>query len=198
MSIVPGGRTDGHAFDLDGTYSRTDGVRRPIGTLIGRSQGDTRHGRPFCERHDSRLCHQTGRIDRCRRYFNPPRHHAPTGAGLESLYSDKLRRRHIQGMAVVRITVDASGRVIKTSVARESPAGVGLVSAAESVAREYRFNNALHRPVITTLPVKFALQHPASGAVETSTAPAALKSGNRADMVQPAATRTGSRTTANP
>jgi bla regulator protein blaR1 len=90
-------------------------------------------------------------------------HQAPTIAELKELYPHELRRRRIAGMVLVRITVDASGRVVKTSIVKETPAGVGLGEAAERVARAYSFDNSLHRPVMTTMPVKFALQHSSAG-----------------------------------
>ncbi len=88
---------------------------------------------------------------------------APTIEQLKSFYPQRLRRQHIEGMVLVRITIDASGRVVKIRIIKESPAGVGLGRAAENVARAYSFNNSLHRPVMTTMPIKFALQHPPSG-----------------------------------
>jgi TonB family protein len=78
-----------------------------------------------------------------------------------------LRRRNIQGLVIVRITVDAGGHVVDTRIVAETPAGVGLGAAAQRVARSYQFANRLHRPVVTSLPIKFALQRSAS------TAPAA-------------------------
>lgn len=91
----------------------------------------------------------------------------PSASQLKSFYPPQLRQRHIQGRVVVRITVDADGHVVDTHVVTEVPAGVGLGAAAQRVARSYQFGNALHRPVITTLPIRFALQRSAS------TAPAA-------------------------
>lgn len=87
---------------------------------------------------------------------------APSVAGLKSFYPSLLRQRKIEGTAVVRITVDADGRVVDTRIVDEKPAGVGLGAAAQNVARAYQFNNTLHRPVITDLPIRFALQ-PAPG-----------------------------------
>jgi TonB family protein len=87
----------------------------------------------------------------------------PTRVGLKDFYPEQLRRRLIQGKVLVRITVDARGRVVDTSILAEKPAGAGLGAAAESLARAYRFNNILHRPVITTLPVNFVLHAPTSG-----------------------------------
>ena len=95
----------------------------------------------------------------------------PTGDELKKFYPRKLRQQHIEGMVLVRLTVDASGRVVKTRIVKETPAGVGLGEAAESVAREYRFDNSLHRPVSTNLPVKFKLQNPQPGPQPATPAP---------------------------
>lgn len=89
---------------------------------------------------------------------------APPSAGRKSFYPDLLRQRNIQGKAIVRITVDAHGRVVDTRIVSEAPTGVGLGEAAQRVARAYRFRNTLDRPIITTLPVKFSLPRAASGA----------------------------------
>ncbi len=81
----------------------------------------------------------------------------PGAVSLREFYPDMLRRQHIQGRALVRITVDATGRVIHAGIVTENPVGVGLGAAAMRLAREYQFDNSLHRTVITTLPVKFVL-----------------------------------------
>ncbi|HEY7928784.1 MAG TPA: M56 family metallopeptidase [Steroidobacteraceae bacterium] len=91
----------------------------------------------------------------------------PSASQLKSFYPPLLRRRNIQGLVIVRITVDAGGHVVDTRIVAETPAGVGLGAAAQRVARSYQFANRLHRPVVTSLPIKFALQRSAS------TAPAA-------------------------
>jgi len=88
----------------------------------------------------------------------------PSAAQLEGFYPPLLRRQHIQGRVIVRITVDAAGHVVDTRVVAETPAGAGLAAAAQKVARSYRFDNTLHRPVITTLPIKFELHRSASSA----------------------------------
>lgn len=96
---------------------------------------------------------------------------SPSLAVLKSFYPQLLRQRKIQGKAIVRITVDADGRVVDTSIVAEQPAGVGLGALAQRVARAYRFHNTLHRPVITNLPVRFALQQAASGSPPTQSSP---------------------------
>ncbi len=84
----------------------------------------------------------------------------PPASSLGEFYPEMLRRQHVQGKALVRITVDAKGHVIHADIVTENPAGVGLGAAAMRLARAYQFDNSLHRTVITTLPVKFAFTAP--------------------------------------
>jgi hypothetical protein len=81
---------------------------------------------------------------------------APTLTEFRALYPPALQRQDVDGLVLVRITVNPDGRVIQTSVLKEEPIGIGLGAIAESLAYKLKFTNGLRRPVITTLPVRFA------------------------------------------
>ncbi len=82
-----------------------------------------------------------------------------SGAPLAQFYPAQLRKKGVQGYAVVKLTVDASGRVAHAKFVAERPAGSGLGRAAVSAARTFQFNNLLAEPVIKTMQVKFELSH---------------------------------------
>ena len=81
-----------------------------------------------------------------------------------SLYPPRAAQRRIQGMAYVRVTVDARGRATSARVLRVTPGGFGFGAAALRFARALHYGNRAHRTEVTTLPVKFARSQPAAPA----------------------------------
>lgn len=81
--------------------------------------------------------------------------HAPSLGEIRALYPAALQRQDVVGLVLVRMTIDPAGRVIQTKVLKEEPGGIGLGAAAESLAHQFKFANASHRSVVTTLPVRF-------------------------------------------
>lgn len=81
-----------------------------------------------------------------------------------SRYPPLAVQRGIQGMAYVRVTVDAQGRATSIRLLHVTPAGVGFAAAALRFARALHYGNRAHRTEVTTLPVKFALAPPAASA----------------------------------
>jgi TonB family protein len=82
-----------------------------------------------------------------------------SGAPLAQFYPAQLRKKGVEGFAVVKLTVDAAGRVAHAKVVAERPAGSGLGKAAARAARTFQFDNLLAEPVIKTMQVKFELAH---------------------------------------
>ncbi len=81
-----------------------------------------------------------------------------------SRYPPRAVQRHIEGMALVRVTVDARGRATSVRLLRVTPAGAGFAAAALRFASALHYGNRAHRTEVTTLPVKFALTLPAAPA----------------------------------
>ena len=79
-----------------------------------------------------------------------------------SWYPPLAVRRHIEGMAYVRVTVDARGRARSVRLLRVTPAGAGFAAAALRFARALHYGNRTHRIERATLPVKFALSRRAA------------------------------------
>lgn len=81
-----------------------------------------------------------------------------------SRYPPRAAQQSMEGMAYVRVTVDAQGRATNVRLLRVTPAGVGFGAAALRFARALHYGNRAHRIERATLPVKFALSRPAAAA----------------------------------
>ena len=85
---------------------------------------------------------------------------APSLDEVQSVSPPALQRQHVEGSALILLSIDAAGRVIDATVLNETPSGIGVGAAAQSLAHRFSFTNRLHRPVVITLPVRFALMPP--------------------------------------
>jgi TonB family protein len=75
---------------------------------------------------------------------------------LREFYPDLLRQQRIEGKVLCRITINPNGRVIHAELVKHSSSRA-LGAAALRVASAYQFDNSLREAVITTLPIKFAI-----------------------------------------
>jgi TonB family protein len=74
---------------------------------------------------------------------------------VEPEYSDEARKARFQGIVVLRVEIDASGRTRRAEVVR--PLGLGLDEQALAAAARWRFRPALSggRPVACTITIEF-------------------------------------------
>ena len=77
---------------------------------------------------------------------------------LGTYYPPEARRRGIEGMVQIAVTLDAQGRATDTVVLYEDPPDMGFGAAASAATHTLEFANPTGHPVQFTFNVKFALQ----------------------------------------
>jgi len=83
--------------------------------------------------------------------------------GLARWYPEGARRKGVDGLVQLAVTLDEAGRATDTQVLSEFPSGEGFAAAASGLAHEFTYINPTGHPATFTFNVTFKLrEHPQS------------------------------------
>lgn len=77
------------------------------------------------------------------------------GAPLEQFYPPDALSRGEVGTVIVDLLIDIDGRVMRSMVLSETPAGKGFGDAAREAVGTFQFANGLLRPVLMSMQIRF-------------------------------------------
>jgi protein TonB len=63
--------------------------------------------------------------------------HIPTGDQINREYPDRARRQNVEGRAVIRCTVAATGKLTQCNVVSETPEGYGFGAALLKLSKRF-------------------------------------------------------------
>jgi TonB family protein len=78
---------------------------------------------------------------------------------LDEFYPPQARKKDIEGMVELAITLDREGRPTDTQILTEDPLEMGFGAAASAAVHAMKYSNPTAHPVTFTLRVRFALSH---------------------------------------
>jgi TonB family protein len=81
----------------------------------------------------------------------------PSGNDLRKYYPPEARRKGINGLVQIRVTLDGTGRATDTLILSETPVGLGFGAAASELAHKFRYLNQTGHPAPVTYRMKFEL-----------------------------------------
>jgi beta-lactamase regulating signal transducer with metallopeptidase domain len=79
---------------------------------------------------------------------------------LDHWYPQAARKKHVDGLVRVAVTLDVVGRVLDAVVITESPDGFGFGAAASGLVHGFTYANPTGHPTTFRFNVKFALRKP--------------------------------------
>ena len=86
--------------------------------------------------------------------------HIISGVPLDSWYPQEARKKGINGLVRVAVTLDAAGRFLGARVISEAPDGQGFGAAASALVHEFTYANPTRHPTTFNFNVKFELRPP--------------------------------------
>jgi TonB family protein len=94
---------------------------------------------------------------------------SPSSDDLKKWYPTEAKKRGIDGLVQITVTLDEAGRATDTLVISESPVGLGFGAAASELAHVFRYANKTGHPASVTYRIKFELDRSASQGTSTDT-----------------------------
>jgi TonB family protein len=82
---------------------------------------------------------------------------SPSENDLREYYPSEARRRGVNGLVQITVTLDVAGRATDTLILSETPAGMGFGAAASELAHKFRYSNRTGHSASVTYKVKFQL-----------------------------------------
>jgi TonB family protein len=76
---------------------------------------------------------------------------------LDSYYPPEAKKKDVEGLVELAITLDREGRATDTQILTEDPLDMGFGAAASAAVHAMQYSNPTGRPVTFTLRVRFAL-----------------------------------------
>jgi TonB family protein len=82
----------------------------------------------------------------------------PSKKDLWQFYPSEARRKGLNGLVQITVTLDEGGRATDTLILSETPTGVGFGAAASELAHKFGYSNPTGQPGSVTYKIKFDLR----------------------------------------